>query len=112
MRASAFALNMWSIEMTDKATTPTSLRLPNGLIRQLTKAAHKCELSRTAYITAALQAAVRHDLPSPEYQQAWDTLQGMYNALEPDIMNSGAPNADMRLAAALETVLPRLRGAV
>jgi hypothetical protein len=34
----------------------------------------------------------------------------MYDALEPDIMNSGAPNADMRIAAALETVLPRLRG--
>jgi hypothetical protein len=56
--------------------------------------------------------AVAHDLPSPEYKIAWETLQGMYDALEPDIMNSGAPNADMRLAAALEVVLPRLRGAV
>ena len=98
--------------MNDKATTPTSLRLPDGLIRSLTKAAHKCEVSRTAYITAALQAAVRHDLPTPEYQQAWETLQDIYDCLEPDIMNSGAPNADMHLAAALETVLPRLRGAV
>jgi hypothetical protein len=98
--------------MTDKATTPTSLRLPDGLIRSLTKAAHKCEVSRTAYITAALQAAVRHDLPSPEYKIAWDTIQGMYDALEPDIMNDGAPNWDMRLASALETVLLRLRGAV
>jgi hypothetical protein len=95
----------------DKATTATSLRMPDGLLRQLTKAAHKCEVSRTAYITTALQAAVAHDLPSPEYKIAWETLQGMYDALEPDIMNSGAPNADMRLAAALETVLPRLRGA-
>ena len=96
--------------MTNKATTPTSLRLPDGLIRQLTKAAHKCELSRTQYVVTALQAAVRHDLPTPEYKIAWDTLQGMYDALEPDIMNDGAPNWDMRLAAALETVLPRLRG--
>ena len=98
--------------MTDKATTPTSLRLPDGLIRQLTKAAHKCELSRTQYITRALQSAVAHDLPTPEYQQAWQAIAGMYLALEPDIMSSGAPNADMRLAAALETVLPRLRGVV
>ncbi len=96
--------------MTDKATTPTSLRLPDGLIRQLTKAAHKCELSRTAYITAALQRAVAHDLPSPEYQQAWEYIFEVYLSLEPDVMNSGAPNADMRLASALETVLPRLRG--
>jgi len=94
--------------MTDKATTPTSLRLPDGLIRQLTKAAHKCEVSRTAYITAALQAAVRHDLPSPEYQQAWEYIFEVYLSLEPDVMNSGAPNADMRMAAALETVLPAL----
>jgi hypothetical protein len=96
--------------MNDKATTATSLRMPDGLLRLLTKAAHKCEVSRTAYITAALQAAVRHDLPTPQYTIAWDTLQGMYAALEPDILNSGAPNNDMRLAAALETVLPRLRG--
>jgi hypothetical protein len=96
--------------MTDKATTPTSLRLPDGLIRQLTKAAHKLEMSRTAYITRALQASVAHDLPTPEYKIAWETLQGMYAALDPDILNSGAPNNDMRLAAALETVLPRLRG--
>jgi predicted transcriptional regulator len=96
--------------MTDKATTPTSLRLPDGLLRQLTKTAHKLEMSRTMYITTALQAAVAHDLPSAEYRQAWDTIKGMYDALEPDIMNSGAPNADMRLATALETVLPRLRG--
>jgi predicted transcriptional regulator len=48
--------------MNDKATTPTSLRLPDGLIRQLTKAAHKMEMSRTAYITAALQEAVTKTL--------------------------------------------------
>jgi predicted transcriptional regulator len=48
--------------MTDKATTPTSLRLPDGLIRSLTKAAHKCEVSRTAYITQALQEAVNKTL--------------------------------------------------
>jgi predicted transcriptional regulator len=53
---------MWSIEMTDKATTATSLRMPDGLLRQLTKAAHKCEMSRTAYITAALQEAVTKTL--------------------------------------------------
>lgn len=96
----------------DKATTPTSVRLPDGLIRSITKAAHKCEVSRTQYITTALQAAVRHDLPTPEYQQAWEYLFEVYLTLEPDIMNSGAPNADMRLASALETVLPKLRGAV
>jgi hypothetical protein len=96
--------------MNDKAITVTSMRIPDGVLRNCTKAAHKCEVSRTAYITAALQAAVRHDLPSPEYRIAWETLQCMYDALEPDIMNDGAPNWDMRLAAALETVLPRLRG--
>ena len=95
--------------MTDKATTPTSLRLPDGLIRSLTKAAHKCEMSRTAYVTTALQRAVAHDLPTPEYQQAWEYLFEVYLTLEPDIMNSGAPNADMRLAHALEVVLPQLR---
>jgi predicted HicB family RNase H-like nuclease len=62
VKASAFALNMWSIEMNDKATTPTSLRLPDGLIRQLTKAAHKMEMSRTQYITDVLQAAVNKTL--------------------------------------------------
>jgi hypothetical protein len=97
--------------MNDKAITPTSLRMPDGLLRQLTKAAYKCEVSRTEYINQALMESVAHDLPSPEYKIAWETLQGMYDALEPDIMNSGAPNADMRLAAALEVVLPRLRGA-
>ena len=96
--------------MNDKAMTATSLRMPDGLLRQLTKAAHKCEVSRTEYINQALQEAVAHDLPSPEYKIAWETLQGMYDALEPDILNSGAPNNDMRIAAALETVLPRLRG--
>jgi predicted transcriptional regulator len=48
--------------MNDKATTPTSLRLPDGLIRQLTKAAHKMEMSRTQYITQALQEAVNKTL--------------------------------------------------
>ena len=95
--------------MNDKATTPTSLRLPDGLLRDLTKAAHRCEMSRTAYITAALQAAVRHDLPTHEYKQAWEEILEVYLSLEPDIMNSGAPNADMRLAHALEVVLPQLR---
>jgi hypothetical protein len=98
--------------MNDKAITVTSMRIPDGVLRACTKAAHRCEVSRTQYVVAALQAAVRHDLPSPEYQQAWETLQDIYNALEPDIMNSDAPNTDMRLAAALETVLPRLRGVV
>jgi predicted transcriptional regulator len=97
--------------MNESKPTPTSLRLPDGLLRQLTKAAHKLEMSRTAYITSALQAAVRHDLPSTEYQQAWDELQDIYDNLSPDIDENGLPDADMRLAAALETVLPRLRGA-
>lgn len=95
--------------MTDKATTPTSLRLPDGLLRACTKAAHKCEVSRTAYITTALWDSVRHDLPTPEYQQAWEEILEVYLSLEPDVMNSGAPNADMRLAHALEVVLPQLR---
>jgi hypothetical protein len=98
--------------MTDKAITPTSIRLPDGLLRQLTKAAHKCEISRKQYITTALQRAVAHDLPTPEYQQAWEYILEVYLSLEPDIMNSGAPNADAKMAHALETVLPRLRGAV
>jgi hypothetical protein len=96
--------------MNDKAITITSMRIPDGVLRACTKAAHKCEVSRTQYVVTALQAAVRHDLPTPEYRIAWETLQGMYDALEPDVMNSGAPNADMRLASALEVVLPRLRG--
>jgi len=96
--------------MNDKAITITSMRIPDGVLRACTKAAHKCEVSRTAYITAALQDAVRHDLPSPEYQQAWEYIFEAYLSLEPDVMNSGAPNADMKMASALETVLPRLRG--
>jgi predicted HicB family RNase H-like nuclease len=48
--------------MNDKAVTPTSLRMPDGLLRQLTKAAHKCEVSRTQYICDALQAAVNKTL--------------------------------------------------
>jgi hypothetical protein len=96
--------------MNDKAITVTSMRIPDGVLRNCTKAAHKCEVSRTQYVVTALEAALRHDLPTPEYKAAWETLQGMYEALEPDIMNDGAPNTDMRLAAALETVLPRLRG--
>ena len=46
----------------DKAMTPTSLRMPDGLLRQLTKAAHKLEMSRTQYITQALQEAVNKTL--------------------------------------------------
>ena len=46
-----------------KDSTPaTSLRMPDGLLRQLTKAAHKCEVSRTQYICDALQAAVNKTL--------------------------------------------------
>ena len=96
--------------MNDKAITITSMRIPDGVLRNCTKAAHKCEVSRTQYVVTALQAAVRHDLPTPEYQQAWEYIFEVYLSLEPDVMNSGAPNADMRLASALETVLPRLRG--
>ena len=48
--------------MNDKAMTATSLRMPDGLLRQLTKAAHKLEMSRTQYITQALQEAVNKTL--------------------------------------------------
>lgn len=94
--------------MNDKAMTATSLRMPDGLLRQLTKAAHKLEMSRTMYITTALQAAVAHDLPSAEYRQAWDELKDIYENLSPDVDENGLPDADMRLASALETVLPVL----
>ena len=46
----------------DKAITATSLRMPDGLLRQLTKAAHKCEVSRTEYINQALLEAVNKTL--------------------------------------------------
>jgi predicted transcriptional regulator len=46
----------------DKAMTATSLRMPDGLLRLLTKAAHKCEVSRTEYINQALEAAVNKTL--------------------------------------------------
>lgn len=63
VKVKAFALNMWGIKMNnDKANTSTSLRMPDGLLRQLTKAAHKCEMSRTEYINKALQAAVNKTL--------------------------------------------------
>ena len=48
--------------MNDKAMTPTSLRMPDGLLRQLTKAAHKMEVSRTEYINHALKEAVNKTL--------------------------------------------------
>jgi hypothetical protein len=94
----------------DKAITATSLRMPDGLLRQLTKAAHKLEMSRTMYITTALQAAVAHDLPDFEYKQAWDSLQNLYDNLEPDIDNKGNPDQDMMLVAVLDIVLPQLKG--
>jgi hypothetical protein len=62
VKVSAFALNMWSIEMNDKAMTATSLRMPDGLLRLVTKAAYKMEMSRTQYITDVLQAAVNKTL--------------------------------------------------
>jgi predicted transcriptional regulator len=46
----------------DKAMTATSLRMPDGLLRLVTKAAHKCEVSRTEYINQALEAAVNKTL--------------------------------------------------
>jgi predicted transcriptional regulator len=46
----------------DKAISATSLRMPDGLLRQLTKAAHKCEVSRTEYINQALLEAVNKTL--------------------------------------------------
>jgi predicted transcriptional regulator len=46
----------------DKAMSATSLRMPDGLLRQLTKAAHKCEVSRTEYINQALLEAVNKTL--------------------------------------------------
>jgi predicted transcriptional regulator len=48
--------------MNDKAMTATSLRMPDGLLRLVTKAAHKMEMSRTQYITDVLQAAVNKTL--------------------------------------------------
>jgi metal-responsive CopG/Arc/MetJ family transcriptional regulator len=51
-----------SIMNKDKAITATSLRMPDGLLRQLTKAAHKCEVSRTEYINQALLEAVNKTL--------------------------------------------------
>ncbi len=48
--------------MNNKAMTATSLRMPDGLLRQVTKAAHKMEMSRTQYITDVLQAAVNKTL--------------------------------------------------
>jgi metal-responsive CopG/Arc/MetJ family transcriptional regulator len=48
--------------MNDKAMTQTSLRLPDGLLRQLTKAAQESRISRTEFITQALQAAVNKTL--------------------------------------------------
>ena len=90
--------------------TTTSMRIPDAVIKQVTKAAHRCEMPRTQYMVQALQAALRHDLPSPEYKAAWSTLSDIFDALSPDVDANGYPNTDMRLAAALETVLPRLRG--
>jgi hypothetical protein len=94
----------------DKAMTATSLRMPDGLLRLVTKAAHKCEVSRTAYITTALQAAVAHDLPDFEYKQAWETLQDIYDTLLPNIDKDGNPDKDMMLVAVLDVVLPQLKG--
>ena len=48
--------------MNNKAMTATSLRMPDGLLRQVTKAAHKMEMSRTQYIIDVLQAAVNKTL--------------------------------------------------
>jgi predicted transcriptional regulator len=48
--------------MNDKAMTATSLRMPDGLLRLVTKAAYKMEMSRTQYITDVLQAAVNKTL--------------------------------------------------
>jgi hypothetical protein len=45
-----------------ETVAPTSLRMPDGLLRQLTKAAHKCEVSRTEYINQALLEAVNKTL--------------------------------------------------
>jgi len=53
--------------MNDKAMTATSLRMPDGLLRQVTKAAHKMEMSRTQYITDVLQAAVNKTLEINNY---------------------------------------------
>jgi hypothetical protein len=36
--------------------------MPDGLLRSLTKAAHKCEVSRTEYINQALLEAVNKTL--------------------------------------------------
>jgi hypothetical protein len=96
--------------MQDKAITITTMRIPDGVLRACTKAAHKAEVSRTQYVVQALQSATRHDLPSFEYTAAWDDLQDIYDNLSPDIDSNGLPDADMRLQYALETVLPRLRG--
>ena len=46
----------------DKAMTATSLRMPDGLLRLVTKAAHKMEMSRTQYITDVLLEAVNKTL--------------------------------------------------
>ena len=89
--------------------SPVTFRISTRLNASLADAAHKCRVSKNDYVIAALQRAVAHDLPTPEYQQAWEYIFEVYLSLEPDIMNSGAPNADMRLAHALEVVLPRLR---
>lgn len=73
--------------MNDKATTATSLRMPDGLLRQLTKAAHKCEVSRTQYICDALQAAVNK------------TLNGLDNPESNDLITAAAPELYVTLKA-------------
>jgi hypothetical protein len=89
--------------------SPVTFRISSRLNSNLAKAAQKLEMPKNEYVWRSLQRAVAHDLPTPEYQRAWDMLQAFYNSLSPDIDNNGNPDRDMLIASALEIVLPQLR---
>jgi hypothetical protein len=94
----------------DLVMTPTTFRITQKLLKDLTRAAHRHEVSRTQYVQRVLSEAVAQEHSG--YDIALDIVREMIDALHPDTLEDGSPNQDLILKTALETILPQLRGDV
>lgn len=94
--------------MTDLVMTPTTFRITDKLLKDLTRAAHRHEVSRTQYVQRVLSEAVAQE--NVGFKIALDIVREMIDTLSPELMEDGSANQDMVLITALETLLPKLRG--
>jgi hypothetical protein len=90
----------------DLVMTPTTFRITERLLKELTRIAHRHEISRTQYVQGILSEAVARE--NPGFEVALDIVRDMINTLHPAVTEDGIANQDLILKTALETLLPQL----